>query len=206
MANDLTHISKPSSSVSLYSASNDEIHAILNGRCDQGRLVDALQDLMGLYYQPDDTPEQRARHIALFVADLSDMSDQAVHWAIREWRRNQDRRPSPAALRQLCMRRRQEAMTASASRMPKAHAAPEPIPSDEQRKVMADRIAEIAAKAGFVRTEAGQFAFPERPEDAPKRVPHWSETAAPDDPRWAAVRKARAANELMSRPFPGDAA
>jgi hypothetical protein len=27
-----------------------------------------------------------------------------------------------------------------------------------------------------------------------ERIPHWSETAAPDDPRWAVLRKARAEN------------
>lgn len=31
-----------------------------------------------------------------------------------------------------------------------------------------------------------------------QRVPHWSETAKPDDPRWKSLRKSRAANPLMN--------
>jgi hypothetical protein len=35
-----------------------------------------------------------------------------------------------------------------------------------------------------------------------KRVPHWSENAAPDDPHWAALRKARAENALIINSAP----
>jgi hypothetical protein len=148
MANDLTTNSTPSRPVSLYSASNDQIDAILHGRCNQGRLVDALRDLLGLYYQANETAEQRARIIALFVKDLSDMSDATVHWAVDEWRRTQDRRPSPASLRQLCMVRRAEASNALAKRKP-----PEPAPtfqlSDEDRARRREQVERIMKEAGF---------------------------------------------------------
>jgi hypothetical protein len=57
----------------------------------------------------------------------------------------------------------------------------------------------VAKSAGFVRDGGGQLAFPPKPEDAPKRIPHWTETAAPDDPRHAVLRKARAEN-AVARP------
>jgi hypothetical protein len=37
----------------------------------------------------------------------------------------------------------------------------------------------------------------DRAKRSEKRIPHWSETAAPDDPRFAALRKARAENALV---------
>jgi hypothetical protein len=150
MANDLTTNSTPSRPASLYSASNEQLTAILHGQCNQARLVDALRDLLSLYYQPNETTEIRARQIALFVKDLADMSDATVGWAIDEWRRTQDRRPSPASLRQLCMVRRAEATTAQAKRRP-----PEPAPtfqlSDEERAKRRAQVEQIMKEAGFSR-------------------------------------------------------
>lgn len=174
----------------LSDASSEYRSASLSTRCDQGKLVDALRTLLGLYYVPNETEAERARQIALFVADLSDMSDDNVWWAMREWRRTQDRRPSPASLRQLCMVRRQEACKLRPA------PAPEPLPyrpaTPEQlseRKAIFDR---VAASSGFVRDRVGQWSLPSE-EAEPERVPHWSETAGPNDPRWSALRKARAA-------------
>lgn len=174
-------------------ASNDYLAAALASRCDQVKLADALRTLIGLYYQPNETEEERVRQIALFIGDLSDMSDDNVWWAMREWRRTQDRRPSPAALRQLCMARRHDLDREEKSRRPRdvgpqmwSPATPEQI---AKRKSIMDR---VAAQAGFVRDKEGALAWPSRPDDKPTRLPHWSETAAPDDPRWSALRAARA--------------
>lgn len=195
MSQDLTTTLTPSRPVSLFSASNEYLTDVLTGRCDQERLTDALRQLMGHFYQPNETPQMRMLLIADFVRDLADMSDEAVSWAIREWRRTHDRRPSPASLRQLCMMRRHEADAAFKARRPREvgpqmwnPATPEQL---AERKGAMDR---IARSAGFVRDASGQLAFPPKPEDAPKRIPHWSETAAPDDPRWAELRRARAMN------------
>jgi hypothetical protein len=93
----------------LSGAANEYIQESLNGRCDQERLTDTMRTLLGLYFVPTETQVERARQVAMFVADLSEFSDDAVWWAIREWRRTQDRKPTPASLRQLCMMRREEA-------------------------------------------------------------------------------------------------
>jgi hypothetical protein len=182
--------------VFLSSASNEYVRAVLETRCDQVKLIEGLRTLLGLFYQPSETDEERARQIAMFVADLSDMSDDCVWWAMREWRRNNDRRPSPASLRQLAMMRRQEALKQNpypkpVPALPYREARPETV---EERKAVVQR---AAASCGFVRDTHGQLAFPEDVK-RPVRVPHWSETAAPDDPRWAELRRARAASPLTA--------
>ena len=105
MATDLTPTSTTSRPVSMSTASNSYLEAACSTACNLRRLIDALRALLGLYYQPDEPAHHRARQIALFVKDLADQSDDAVHWAIDEWRRNHDRRPTPASLRQLAMMR-----------------------------------------------------------------------------------------------------
>lgn len=158
------------------------------------RLPDALRTLLGLYYIPNETDAERARQIALFVTDLADMSDDCVWWAMREWRRTQDRRPSPAALRQLCMMRRQEAVRA----LPKPEPAPPPYKLADEATLEERRaiLARVAEESGMVRSKSGQWTFPSEVEEAP-RVPHWTETAMPNDRRYAALRRARAGNSLM---------
>lgn len=169
----------------------------MDGRCDQGRLVDGLRDLLSLYYQPDESAEMRARQIALFVKDMADFSDDCALWAIDEWRRNQDRRPSPASLRQIAMTRKQEAFKAGErfKRLPEPERFVEPDPVKR-----AENLERINASLGMVR-RGGRYVSPayvaETEPDAEKPRPHWSETAAPDDPRWEHLRRARAANPLM---------
>lgn len=188
----------------LSSASNDYLQEVLYGRCDQARLVDDLRDLLGLYYQPNETAEQRARHIALFVKDLGDMSQDCVDWAISDWRRNHDRRPSPASLRQLCMMRRHEAVKAMGGgrpyNPPVGNPNPDPARSVEERQAIVERCAKAA---GMVKHE-GQWVTPALiAEREQKRIPHWSEGAAPDDPRFAELRRARIrAGIILSAPEP----
>jgi hypothetical protein len=192
--------------VSLFSASNDYLRDVLNGRCDQARLVDGLRDLISLYYQPAETSEMRARQIALFVKDLSDMSDDCVGWAIDEWRRNNDRRPTPASLRQLCMMRREAATKALKPEATNLHPAPctslEPL-SDEEKAKRQAIIERCAHAAGMIKHQ-GQWVTPSRHEELTKeqeRKPHWSEQALPNDPRWAVLRRARA-RVINSAPEP----
>jgi len=186
-------ISRP---VCLSSASNNYQDEAAYGECDQAVLIRSLRDLLSLYYQPDETPQMRARQIALFVKDMADFSDDCAGWAIDEWRRNQDRRPSPASLRQLGMRRKQEAFGAIKSRPePMVPHIPYAEPDLEERKEVIER---INRNLGHV-LHRGRYVSPTYvADDVQPRKPHWSETAAPDDPRWAALRKSRAANALMN--------
>lgn len=66
--------------------------------------------------------------------------------------------------------------------------------NDEARRVRP------AGELERMREMASRFAAEMDAQDRerqPPRIPHWSETAAPDDPRWAALRKARAANAIV---------
>jgi hypothetical protein len=144
---------------------------------------------MGLYFVPDETPEERMRQVAMILEAVADMSDDCVWWALREWRRTQDRRPSPASLRQLCMRRRQEAVACLPEPQPSPPPYREAAPEDLAER--AAILAKVATSVGLVQTQHGQWTLPDNPEAKPERVPHWSETVGPDDPRWEMVRRSR---------------
>jgi hypothetical protein len=64
----------------------------------------------------------------------------------------------------------------------------------EERKAI---LAKIAAEIGMARDKAGRWTLPSEVEAAEKRLPHWTETCQPNDPRYAALRKARAENALV---------
>jgi hypothetical protein len=163
----------------------------LHGRVDQLRLKKALEDLVRPHFY--ERPEDRIRDVAVLINDLAEFSNDVAGWAVREWRLRWDRRPTSAALRQLCMNRRHELMAEVNARRP-----PEPEPyqtteiTPEERDKRAAVLERVAKASGFVQTQHGQWTLPAAEKDKPKRVPHWSEGAAPDDPRWAMLRKARA--------------
>jgi hypothetical protein len=119
----------------------------MHGQCDQERLVWAIRDLLSLYYQPDDSAEMRARQIALFVKDMGEFSDDCAFWAIDEWRKAHDRRPTPAALRQMAMMRKQEAFKA-AERLKRAEPEPRFVEPDPEKR--AENLERILAATGFI--------------------------------------------------------
>ena len=191
MQNSLTTTSQGSRSVSLYSASPEYRSEALNGKCDQSRLVDDLRDLLRLYFVPSETPEAQVRQIALFVKDLEEFSDDCVWWAIREWRRNETRRPTPASLRQLCMMRRHEALKAAPRPEPdRSQTGAEPFmaPLSDAEKERRRAVIAKCAKAAGMKFD-GRQVVPDIPTKP--RTPHWSEIAKPDDPRWKALKEAR---------------
>jgi hypothetical protein len=150
MANDLTTHSKPQPLSLPSGLSSPALAEALNGRCNQERLLRGIRDLLGLYWQPNDTPEERARQALLFVRDLAEFSDDVVDAALSEWRRQHDRRPTIAGLRQLCMARRYGLTEEAKRRSP-----PEPEPqfrlSDEERARRREQIAMIMKETGFAR-------------------------------------------------------
>jgi hypothetical protein len=118
-----------------------------------------------------------------------------------------DRRPSIASLRQLCMRRRHD-LTQEAKRRdgPKVIAEPSAVydrMDKGEREKRKATISGILQRAGYQRRATGWVSpalVAEERANAAARPRHWSETAAPDDPRWAELRRARAANPLMNPP------
>lgn len=181
----------------LSSHSRQELSAALAGTCNQAKLAIAIKDLLGLYWIAADSPEDRARQIALFVRDLAKFPEAVIAYAVHHWRTTQDRRPSIASLHQLCMARqhalaqRLDYLDGNAYR-PAPHIGPEPTTAEiESRRAFVET---TLAQAGFQKRTTGWVSPGIVAEEAisPKRVPHWSETASPDDPRWIALRQARA--------------
>jgi len=209
MPNDLTPRLTTSPLALLTSRSFREINAALAEPVDQAKLARALRDLLGLYWVAADAPEERARQIALFVKDLSKFSEAVVAYAIHEWRTREDRRPSIASLHQLCSRRQFELLEHRDRLIEAERVEPAPQPMSEgeleERRI---RVEGILQDSGFTKRREGWIMNSQAAEERVKeeaRAPHWSETAAPDDPRWAAVRKAREANPLMRGLAFGDA-
>jgi hypothetical protein len=195
---------KPLAICSPSTLSQAELVQALDGHCDQERLLRGIRDLLGIYWQPTDAPEERARQGLLFVRDLAEFSDDVVGWAVSEWRRTMDRRPSIASLRQLAMRRR-HGLTIEAKRRnePVASAGPSAVYeqlTDAERDERRAAISGILQQAGYQHRRTGWVSpglIAEERAAVEAKPRHWSETAAPDDPRWAELRRARAANALM---------
>lgn len=174
---------------------DEEITEALGGRVAAVKLKLALEDLVRPHWFENSA--ERVRDVAVMMGDLAEFSEDVTAYAIREWRHNHDRRPTSAALRQICMVRRYELAT-ELRRRSEPQAAPKEPPqawrpaTPEQlaeRKAIFDR---IATKAGFVRDKDGNITLPSE-EAEPERQPHWSESAAPNDPRWVTLKLARKA-------------
>lgn len=109
--------------------SDREIGEALDGRCNQARLARSLRDLLKPYFA--ESPEERAREVAIFVQDLAEFSEDVAFWAVREWRLNEDRRPTSAGLRKFCMARRADLVREQRRRAPLELAPPVVRPSSE---------------------------------------------------------------------------
>ena len=187
----MTVTSTNSRHVSLYSAPAEYRREALNGKCDAGKLAKALKTLLGYYFVASETPEERARQIAQMAMDLSEFSEDCVWWAMREWRQKNDRKPTPASLRQLCMMRRQEALKAAPRPEPdRSQTGAEPFmaPLSDAEKERRRAVIAKCAKAAGMKFD-GRQVVPDIPTKP--RTPHWSEIAKPDDPRWKALKEAR---------------
>jgi hypothetical protein len=96
------------------------------------------------------------------------------------------------------MSRSPRSCTARANKALALRKAPEAAPyetneiSPDEKAKRAAILERVSKAAGYVKTEHGQWTLPEDPKAKPARLPHWSETALPDDPRWGMLRKSRA--------------
>lgn len=137
---------------------------------------------------------------------LSDLPKDAISQACDGYLRDQPRvRPTPAEIRQRAHGWLKAKGRISAPRLgsddDKRLALPKPERTQEER----EEGQRIMDRAGFTpkrldavrrkrmaRDEAELYAA-----DNAERPAHWTETAAPDDPRWEALEKARADNPLI---------
>ena len=133
MPNVPTTHSRPSAITLLASGTPEEISAELARRVRPEHLARGLRDLLKNYWQPDEAPEEQARHVGKMVEDLEHFPEAVLVWALREWRLGQTRRPSTADLYQLATKRE------AALRARLAAAAPEPDQSLASLAEVVDR-------------------------------------------------------------------
>lgn len=62
----------------------------------------AVLTLLSFYYVPDEDPRVVAAQGRLWVEDLRAFPRHVIEAALRDWRRNESRRPAPADIIRLC--------------------------------------------------------------------------------------------------------
>lgn len=194
--------SQSSQPVSLRAQSSSTIQTAIRSPHDEGKILDRVNVVLGLYFDPDQDPQVRAAVRAEFVRALRDFPDWAVQRAFDTWVKTSARRPTPGEIATLAQRQVQPLIDELAYRKRMQEAEEErnrPAP-----QVDASTASAILAAAGFTprRLEAMRdapmattFEEAETAKDQPRT--HWSERADPDGPEWRALRASRAANPLV---------
>ena len=167
--------------------SGSDLTTAIHSPGDDGYILDRTRAVLGLYFDPDRAPDDRAAAIEEYRRALTMFPKWAVAGAFDDWVRTRTRRPAPGEIAILAMAR-MKPLTDELLRRKAAEADGRP---DGRVIITAERRAEIMAEVGF------RFGGSDRGQQDDQRRPHWSETAAPDDPRWEGLRKARAENPLM---------
>lgn len=173
---------------------------------DPGECLRRANETLALYFDPDLTPETKAAIREAFVRALSDRPDWVVQRAFDVWQKTGVRRPTPGEIGIICDRE-MEPITKELAR--RARLAAEAAEAERDRAAKAcspEMSSRILTEAGFTprRMDAirnapplvGSFAAAESAHDAPTER-HWSETCSPDDPRLAALQKARDENRMV---------
>ena len=161
---------------------------------------------LALYFDPDNDPETKAAMRESFVRALDHVPTWAMHRAFDAWEKTQQRRPSPGEIVILAERELKPMADEVARRKRDQDAREAERIQREASRVSGDAAAAILERAGFTprRIEAVRAAPMARSlDEAVERAappPHWSETAAPDDPKWSALRASRAASGICIRP------
>lgn len=157
--------------------------------------------LLDHYFQPNDPSQVTKAQMMDWIKVLRGLPQQAISASCDGYLRDQPRRrPTPG---EIYNRANSWLYATGKVQRPRIGAAlpkPERAPPDKQRA------AEILERAGFtpdhfraVQKSPMARDRSELTDEGPKRTPHWTETAAPDDPRLKALAEARAQNKLMTQ-------
>lgn len=183
--------------VSLREKSTEALTQAIHSPGDEAYAMERARVCLSCFYEADMSPEDKAAMIDEFGKALRSFPKWAVAGAFDDWMAQHHRRPSPGEIVMLTKSRVKRFTDELRYRQPPEEPAREPVDKDAA--------AEILARAGFDkrRTEAVQSKRMARDEaelyaeDNAERPAHWTETAAPDDPRHEELRKARAENKLI---------
>lgn len=191
---------------SLRAQSTSTLQAAIRGNTQdataRAEILRMANTTLALYFDPDLDPETKAGIRQAFVVALCDKPLWAVTRAFDAWVKTMQRRPSPGEIGILADRELRPMTDELARRQRDQHEREEAERQRRDAVVSKDAAAQIMARAGFTPGRmaavarapmALTFAEAERISEAPP-VQHWTETADPDGPEMAALRRARDAN------------
>lgn len=180
--------------------------------CDKpnpARLMVRISACLAAYFDPDNDPEVKLMVRKQYAQALSPYPSWAVARAFDEWAKSGTRRPSPADLVILVERNiapyfaelsRREAL--AQQERDEREAANRRRATPEQREAILREFGmtddRMQAVKRFPKAATMDEAVAMQAEQAEAPARHWSDTAAPDGPEWAALRAARAQNPLMN--------
>lgn len=72
------------------------------GGLNERLIAERISTLLSHYWTSNDPPETRALQLDDWITDLASYPASVVAAACADWRRNEERRPTPAAIRKLC--------------------------------------------------------------------------------------------------------
>lgn len=185
--------------VSLRERSTSDLTQVIHLPGDEAAIRNRTRVVLGMYYEKDVTPEDKAEMIEEFVRALRAFPAWATSQAFDSWAKQMSRRPSPAeianraisALRpftdEIARRKDLEALM----REQEEQAARKPLtPEQEKRRLEAAKMADEAIRD--MRQKQADILEQSRTP----RV-HWTETVPENHPHWDDLKRARSANKLM---------
>lgn len=179
------------------------VQEAIHSPSDDAETLKRTNVCLALYFQADEDADTKLGIRQAFVSALESFPAWAMHAAFDRWERTGARRPSPGEIAILASREVAPLYAEIKRRQAETEARQAPAPNP----VTAEAAARILHSAGFtprrmdaIRSApmAATFAEAESRTDAPAR-PHWSETADPEGPEWAALRASRANNALIRK-------
>ena len=175
------------------------IRAAIHLPGDDGATLIRANTCLALYFDPDGDEETRLGVRVAFVTALRGIPEWAMHKAFDVWQRSGVRRPSPAEVVILAERQIAALNGEIKRRTPPPPDLPRATPDAATAEEIMNRAGFTPARMNAVRAApmAGTFAQAETQARSTAR-PHWSETADPDGPEWAALRASRAKNRLIN--------
>lgn len=193
------------SGLSVRAKSTEALTQAIHLAGDEAYVLHRTRICLKLYYDPQMNDADRAEMIDSYGKALKSYPKWAVAQAFDEWERTGTRRPSPADLRILAGRsvsalsdevKRREREAAQAAEVEHVRT------DDERAAAMRDlnRAGFTPKRMDAVRRKRMASSVAELyAADNTAQPPHWTETVAPDSAEMAALRKARAANQLVQQ-------
>jgi hypothetical protein len=186
---------------SLRERSTSQLLDAIRSPTDQGKVLLRLATCFAMpYFAPEQDEAMKSAVTQSFLQALDGLPTWAILRAFDAWEKTFARRPTPAEIRNLAGNEIKALTDELALRQKTTMLEP-----SKDTRVDRATAAKILQDSGFTlkRMEAVRSAPMARTMDEAEaardqvRTPHWSETAAPDDPRWEALRRSRAASTVV---------